>query len=84
MQHRKPAGIDPRWRIPAPPQALVTLTAMAATVVLPLFLLTSLLPRELVLPVLCLIAVASAALVSLFAWQRSVTNDQQRVTAPAS
>jgi hypothetical protein len=81
MQHRKPAGLDPRWRIPEPPQALVTLTAMVATVVVPLFLLTSLIPRPLVLPVLCLIAIASAAMVSFFAWHRGLTNDRQRITA---
>lgn len=81
MQHRKPVGIQPRWRVPEPPQALVTAMAMVASAALPLFALTSLVPRELVLPVLCLIAIAGAALASLIAWRRGTVRDPQRVTA---
>lgn len=80
MQHRKPVGIEPRWRVPEPPQSLITAAAMVGTAALPLYLLTALVPRELVLPVLCLIAVAGTALVSLLAWRRGVRRDPQRVT----
>ena len=80
MQHRKPVGIEPRWRIPEPPASLITAAAMVGTAAIPLYLLTSLVPRELVLPVLCLIAIAGTALVSLLAWRRGVRRDSQRVT----
>jgi hypothetical protein len=81
MQRRKPVEIQSRWRVPEPPQSLITAAAMVGTAVLPLYLLTSLLPRELVLPTLCVIAIAGAALVSLYAWQRGQTRDPKRVTA---
>ena len=81
MQRRKPVEIQSRWRIPEPPQSLITAAAMVGTAVLPLYLLTSLLPRELVLPTLCVIAIFAAALVSLYAWQRGQARDAKRVTA---
>jgi Na+/melibiose symporter-like transporter len=81
MQRRKPAGLHSRWRIPEPPQSLFTLTAMAASAALPLYALTTLVPRELVLPALCLIAVAGAAIASLVAWRRGSVRNPQRVTA---
>jgi hypothetical protein len=81
MQRRKPAGFHPRWRIPEPPQSLLTLTAMAASAVLPLYLLNALVPRELILPALCLIAIAGAAVVSLVAWRQGSIRNPQRVTA---
>jgi len=81
MQRPKPAGIHPRRRIPEPLHTQMKLAAMAATAALPLWLLAALLPRPLVLPVLCLIAVAGAAVVSFFAWRRGTIRDSQHITA---
>jgi hypothetical protein len=80
MQHRKPAGIYPNWRIPDPLRTHGKLAAMAAGAALPLLLLTALLPRPLVLPVLCLIAIAGAAVLSLVAWKRGSVRDATHVT----
>src|SRR5438128_1829084 len=81
MERRTPAGSHSQWRVPEPLQDHATLAAMVATAALPLMVLTSLLPRPLVLPVICVIAIASAAAVSLYAWRRGTRNDSQRVTA---
>jgi hypothetical protein len=81
MQRPKPAGIHPRRRIPEPLHTQMKLAAMAATAALPLWLLAALLPRPLVLPTLCLIAIAGAGIVSFVAWQRGTVRDSQRVTA---
>jgi hypothetical protein len=80
MQPRKPADFHPRWRLPEPPPALLTATAMIATAALPLYVLTSAVPRDLVLPVLCLIAVAGAAIASFVAWWRGSVRRPDRVT----
>jgi len=81
MQRRKPAGIHARWRIPEPLHTQITLAAMAATAALPLLLLAALLPRPLVLPTLCLIAIAGAAIASLVAWRRGAAHNSRNVTA---
>jgi hypothetical protein len=81
MRRRKPAGIHPHWRIPEPLHIHIRLAAMAASVALPLLLLASLLPRPLVLPVLCLVAIAGAAVVSFVAWRRGPAREAQHVTA---
>lgn len=77
MQRRKPAGVNPQWRIPEALQVHAELAAMATVAALPLLLLAYLLPRPLVLPVLCLIAFAAAGVVSLVAWRRAVRNPQR-------
>jgi hypothetical protein len=79
MQRRKPAGIH--WRIPEPLHTQTKLAAMAATAALPMLLLALFVPRPLVLPVLCLIAVAGAAAASLVAWKRGSVRDAHHVTA---
>jgi hypothetical protein len=81
MQRRKPAGIYPQWRIPEPLQIQIKLAAMAAAAALPLLLLGSLVPRPLVLPALCLIAIAGAGAAALIAWRRGVAFESQTVTA---
>jgi hypothetical protein len=48
----------------------VTLAALVAAAAAPIAFLVSLVPRAQVLPVLCLLALAGAALVALFAWWR--------------
>jgi hypothetical protein len=77
MQRRKPVGLRPHWR---PPESLQIHAAMAAAAALPLLLLTSVVPRPLVLPVLCLVAIAGACIVSFLAWKRSTVDHPQRVT----
>jgi hypothetical protein len=81
MQRRKLAGFYPHWRIPEPLQTHTRLAGMAASAALPLLLLTVLLPRPLVLPVLCLVAIAGAAVVSFVAWKRGSARDAQHLTA---
>jgi hypothetical protein len=81
MQRRKPAGLYPRWRIPEPVHTHTKLAAMAAIAALPLVLLAALLPRPLVLPVLCLVAIAGAAVVSFVGWKRGSARDARHVTA---
>ena len=81
MQVRKPAGTYPRWRMPEPLHSQIKLAAMAATAALPLFLLTSLLPRPMVLPTVCLIAIAGAAIAWFVAWKGGTVRDPRRVTA---
>ena len=81
MQRRKPAGIHPQWRIPEPLQSEITLAAMVASAALPLMLLASLLPRALVLPALCLIAIAGAGIAAFVAWKRNSAANAQHVTA---
>ncbi len=81
MQRRKPAGIYPHWRIPEPLHIQIKLAAMAAAAALPLLLLASLVPRPLVLPALCLIAIAGAGIMSFVAWKRGADCKSQHVTA---
>jgi uncharacterized membrane protein YfcA len=81
MQRRKPAGIYPQRWIPEPLQIQIRLAAMAAVALLPLLLLASLLPRPLVLPVLCLIAIAGAAVAAFVAWRRGNAQESSSVTA---
>ena len=71
----------PQWRIPEPLQTHARLAAMVAIAAAPLLLLGSALPRPLVLPVLCLIAIAGAGVVSLIAWRRGATRQPDHVTA---
>jgi hypothetical protein len=80
MQRRKPADVYPQWRMPEPLNIQVKLAAMAAAAALPLLLLASLLPRPLVLPTLCLVAIAGAGIASLVAWRRGVAGASQNVT----
>ena len=54
---------------------------MVAIAAIPLVVLASLLPRPLVLPTLCLVAIAGAGIVSFVAWSRGVTFDSPNVTA---
>ena len=81
MQRRRPAGHHPRWRMPEPLQSQIILAAMVAIAAMPLLLLASLVPRPLVLPTLCLVAIAGAGIVSFVAWSRGVTFDAPNVTA---
>ena len=71
MQHR---------RISQPLQDQITLAAMVAIAAAPLFVLASVVPRPLVLPVLCLVAVAGALVASLIAWRRGAPHNAQHVT----
>jgi hypothetical protein len=81
MQRRKPADIHPQWRMPEPLRIQIKLAAMAVAVALPLWLLASLLPRPLVLPTICLIAIAGAGVASFVAWRRNSAADSRNVTA---
>ena len=81
MQRRKQAGIHPQWRIPEPLDIQIKLAAMAVSAALPLWLLASLLPRPLVLPTLCLVAIAGAGVASFVAWRRNAAADSRNVTA---
>ena len=54
---------------------------MVASAALPLLLLASLLPRPLVLPALCLIAIAGAGVAAFIAWRRCTARESQDVTA---
>jgi hypothetical protein len=58
----------------------VTLAALVAAAAAPIALVASLVPRAQVLPVLCLLALAGAALVALAAWCRSARRDGDRIT----
>jgi 4-hydroxybenzoate polyprenyltransferase len=80
MQRRNPAGLPSQWRVPEPLRAHATIAMMVATGAVPLMLLTSLLSRPLVLPVICLTVMACAAAASLLAWLSDVSDDPQRVT----
>ena len=77
MQRRKPVGFGPHWQAPEP---LQTHAATATAAVLPLLLLISVVPRPLVLPVLCLVAAAGACALSFLAWKRGTIDNPQRVT----
>ena len=81
MQRRRPAGHHPRWRMPEPLQSQINLAAMVAVAAIPLLLLASLLPRPLVLPTLCLIAIAGAGIAAFVAWSRGVIFNSPNVTA---
>jgi hypothetical protein len=81
MERRKPAGAHPQWRIPEPLQTHLSIAAMIAIAAVPLMLVAPLVPRPLVLPVVCLIAVTGAAITSFVAWSCSIRDDAQRVTA---
>jgi Flp pilus assembly protein TadB len=81
MQRRKPAGTHPQWRAPEPLQSHISIAAMVAIAAAPLMLVALVVPRPLVLPVVCLIAVAAATITSLVAWCRRTKDDAQRVTA---
>lgn len=81
MRRRNAAGIRPHRKILDPLQPHIKLAAMAATAALPLLLLSSLLPRPLVLPVLSLIAIAGAAILSFVAWRRGAVRHSPQVTA---
>src|SRR5262245_42824470 len=81
MQRHKPAGFDPRRRLPEPLHSQIRLAAMVAVAALPLWLVASLVPRPLVLPVLCLNAIAGAAMASLIAWHRREAGGAPHVTA---
>lgn len=58
----------------------VTLAALAATAAAPLLLLVMLLPRSLVLPVLCLVALTGAALVAALAWFGNARRHSENIT----
>ncbi len=81
MQRRKPADVYSRRRTPEPLHTQLKLGVMVALAALPLLLLASLLPRPLVLPVVCLIAVAGAGIAAFIAWRRGTGRDPPRVTA---
>ena len=81
MQRRKWAGFHLRRRIPEPLQTQLTLAAMAATAATPLLLLTAVLPRAMVLPTLCLMAIAGATVAAFVAWQRHSRWTSPRLTA---
>ena len=81
MERRTPAGLHSRWRVPEPLRDQAKLAAMVVTAVVPLMLLTSLLPRPLVLPTLCLIAIGGAGIAAFVAWSRGMNFDSPDVTA---
>jgi hypothetical protein len=81
MQRRRPVGHHPRWRMPEPWQSQINLAAMFAVAATPLLLLASLLPRPLVLPTLCLIAIGGAGIAAFVAWSRGARFDSPNVTA---
>src|SRR5262245_31879860 len=81
MQRRRTDGFFPRSRLPEPLKSQVKLAIMVATAALPLLLVALVVPRPLVLPVLCLIAIAGAVIASLIAWQRGVVDNPRRITA---
>ena len=54
---------------------------MVATAAAPLLLLAAVLPRPLVLPALCLIAIAAACAAALFAWRTGAAESGPRITA---
>ena len=58
----------------------VTLAALVAGAAAPIAFLVSLVPRAQVLPVLCLLALAGAALVALAAWWRGARSGGDRIT----
>jgi hypothetical protein len=58
----------------------VTLAALVAAAAAPIALIVSLVPRAQVLPVLCLLALAGAALVALAACWRSARRDSDCIT----
>jgi len=67
--------------MPEPLQSQINLAAMVAIAALPLLLLATLLPPPLVLPTLCLVAIAGAGIMSLIAWRRGSNFDAPNVTA---
>ena len=79
MRRRNATGIHRKVLEPLQPH--MRLAAIAAIAALPLLLLSSLLPQPLVLPVLSLIAIAGAAIVSLIAWERGGVRHSPAVTA---
>ena len=81
MQRRTPAGRHPRWRMPEPLQSQINLAAMVAVAAVPLLLLALLLPRPLVLPTLCLIAIGGAGIAAFVAWSRGMNFNSPDVTA---
>jgi len=70
-----------RRRVAQPLQDQIKLAAMVATAAAPMFVLPSVVPRLLVLPVLCLVAIAGALVASLIAWRRGIIWNSQHVTA---
>jgi len=81
MHRRIPAVHDPRWRMPEPLQHQINLAAMVAIAAIPLLLLASLLPRPLVLPTLCLVAIAGAGVAAFVALGRGMNFESPDVTA---
>lgn len=81
MQRRKLAGVYPRWRIPEPLHIHIKLAAMVVVAALPLLLLATLVPRPLVLPALCLIAIAGAGIAAFVAWRRGSVQESRDITA---
>jgi len=70
-----------RLRIAQPLQDQIKLAAMVAAAATPLFVLASVVPRPLVLPVLCLVAIAGALVTSLIGWWRDVACNAEHITA---
>jgi hypothetical protein len=58
----------------------LTLAALAAAAVAPIAFLASFVPRAHVLPVLCLLSLAGAAIVALFAWWRGARRHGNSIT----
>lgn len=81
MQRRKSFGLGPRFRLPEPLYTQIKLAAMIASAAAPLLAVALLAPPPLVLPVLCLIALAGAAVSALVAWRRDEGRDSPRITA---
>jgi len=67
--------------MPEPLQSQIVLAAMVAVAAIPLLVLASIVPRPLVLPTLCLVAIAGAGVAALVAWSRGVDIDSPKVTA---
>jgi hypothetical protein len=67
--------------MPEPLQSQIILAAMVTIAATPLLLLASLVPRPLVLPTLCLIAIAGAGIAAFAAWSRGVRLESPNVTA---
>lgn len=81
MHRSRPAGHHPRWRIPRPLQSQLNLAAMVAIAAIPLLLLAALVPRPLVLPTFCFVAIAGAGISALVAWCHGVDFDAPTLTA---
>jgi hypothetical protein len=81
MRRRNTVGIGSYRKLLKPLQPHADLAAIVVAAALPILLLSLLLPRPLVLPVLCLVSIAGAAVALFVAWRRGAVRHSPRVTA---